>query len=204
MSHPASPGKLFPGTVFISDRDDADARPTDRPMSQLERLAQRVMDRAAGLALYARQWLGDDATAAEDVVQEALTSLLAQTPPPRDPIAWMYRAVRNAAIDQSRATSRRRRREQTVAESRREWFESSADALIDATIAQAALADLPPASREIVVLRIWSELGFAQIAEVMGMSLSSVHDRYVAALREMRAALENKPCSSKNDTTTTK
>ena len=67
---------------------------------------------------------------AEDVVQEALTSLLAQTPPPRDPVAWMYRAVRNAAIDQSRATSRRRRREQTVAESRREWFEPSADALM--------------------------------------------------------------------------
>jgi len=172
-------------------------------MGELERLAQRVMDRAPGLALYARQWL-DDAASAEDIVQEALTSLLAQHPPPRDPIAWMYRAVRNAAIDESRSTSRRRRREQIVAESRKEWFEPSPDALIDAQVAQAALANLPPASREIVVLRIWSELGFAQIAAVMGMSLSSVHDRYVAALREMRAALENKPCSSKNDTTTTK
>jgi RNA polymerase sigma-70 factor (ECF subfamily) len=172
-------------------------------MGELERLAQRVMDRAAGLALYARQWLADDAASAEDVVQEALTSLLAQHPPPRDPIAWMYRAVRNAAIDQSRSASRRRRREQRVAESRREWFEPRDDALIDAKIAAAALADLPPASREIVVLRIWSDLGFAQIADVMQMSLSSVHDKYVAALRQMRGALE-KPCRSKNDTTTSK
>jgi DNA-directed RNA polymerase specialized sigma24 family protein len=66
-------------------------------------------------------------------------------------------------------------------------------------MAEAALADLPPASREIVVLRIWSDLGFAQIAGVMQMSLSTVHDRYVAALRQMRTKLE-KPCSPKNTT----
>jgi RNA polymerase sigma-70 factor (ECF subfamily) len=164
-------------------------------MGDLENLAQRVIDRAPALMLYARQWL-DDTASAEDVVQEALTSLLAQHPPPHDPIAWMFRAVRNAAIDQARSASRRRRREQVVAESRREWFEPRADALIDAQTAEAALADLPPASREIVVLRIWSDLGFAQIADVMQMSLSTVHDRYVAALRQMRSALE-KPCPTK-------
>jgi RNA polymerase sigma-70 factor (ECF subfamily) len=164
-------------------------------MGDLENLAQRVIDRAPALMLYARQWL-DDTASAEDVVQEALTSLLTQRPPPHDPIAWMFRAVRNAAIDQARSASRRRRREQVVAESRREWFEPRADALIDAQTAEAALADLPPASREIVVLRIWSDLGFAQIADVMQMSLSTVHDRYVAALRQMRSALE-KPCPTK-------
>ena len=168
-------------------------------MGDLDRLAQRVMERAAGLTLYARQWLGD-AAAAEDVVQEALVALLSQRPPPADPLAWMFRAVRNAAIDQARATSRRRRREQAVAESRREWFETRSDALIDARTAEAALADLPPQAREIVVLRIWSGLSFAQIAGVMQMSLSTVHDRYAAALRQMRGALE-KPCNPKNTTT---
>ena len=164
-------------------------------MGDLNQLAQGVMKRAAGLTLYARQWV-DDPASAEDVVQEALASLLAQHPPPSDPIAWMFRAVRNAAIDQARSSSSRRRREQAVAQSRREWFETRADALIDAATAKAALADLPPASREIVVLRIWSDLGFAQIADVMQMSLSTVHDRYIAALRQMRSALE-KPCSPK-------
>jgi RNA polymerase sigma-70 factor (ECF subfamily) len=169
-------------------------------MSDRDRLTQLVVDRAPGLTLYARQWL-DDAAAAEDAVQEALTSLLSQRPPPNDPIAWMFRAVRNAAIDQARSSSRRRRREQAVAELRREWFETGVDALIDAKDAQAALADLPPASREIVVLRIWSDLGFAQIADVMQMSLSTVHDRYVAALRQMRTRLEKQPCSEKKTTT---
>jgi RNA polymerase sigma-70 factor (ECF subfamily) len=169
-------------------------------MGDLEQLAQRVMERAAGLTLYARQWL-DDATSAEDVVQEALTSLLAQHPPPHDPVAWMFRAVRNGAIDQARSSVRRRRREQAVAESRREWFESPADTLIDARDAQAALADLPPASREIVVLRIWSDLSFAQVADVVGMSLSTVYDRYNAALRQMRTRMEKQPCSPKKTTT---
>jgi len=170
-------------------------------MGDLEQLARCVMERAAGLTLYARQFL-DDAASAEDVVQEAFTSLLAQHPPPVDPIGWMYRAVRNAAIDQSRSSSRRRRREQAVAESRREWFESPAEALIDARIAHGALVELPPTSREIVVLRIWNDLGFAQIADVMQMSLSTVHDRYVAALRQMRTRLEKQPCSETKTTTT--
>jgi RNA polymerase sigma factor (sigma-70 family) len=182
-------GKFLPRSVIL----------TAGTMGDLEQLAQRVMERAAGLTLYARQWL-DDAASAEDVVQEALASLLAQRPPPNDPVAWMFRAVRNGAIDQSRSASRRRRREQAVAESRREWFESAADALIDARDAEAALAELPPASREIVVLRIWSDLSFAQVAEVMHMSLSTVHDRYVAALRQMRTRMEKQPCSPKKTT----
>src|SRR5438128_181518 len=98
-------------------------------MNDLDRLAQLVTERSSALALYARQWL--NAASAEDVVQEALTALLCESRAPDDPIAWMYRAVRNAAIDQARSSSRRRRREQVVATARREWFDSKADSLID-------------------------------------------------------------------------
>ena len=166
-------------------------------MGELDRLAQGVMERATALRLYARQWLPHDAASAEDVVQEALTSLLVQRRPPDDPIAWMYRAVRNAAIDATRAASRRRRRERLVAGSRREWFDGGVDSLIDAGAAEAALRTLPPETREIVVLRIWSGLRFAQIADVTGLTLSTVHDRYVAALRLLRGILE-KPCETMN------
>ena len=65
--------------------------------SDLDRLATLVTERAAGLALFARQWL--DAAAAEDVVQDALIALMSERRPPEKPLAWMYRAVRNAAID---------------------------------------------------------------------------------------------------------
>ncbi|GHT43033.1 hypothetical protein FACS189443_6630 [Planctomycetales bacterium] len=52
-----------------------------------------------GLILYARQWVG---TAAEDVVQEAFLKLLTESPPPDSPKSWLYRVVRNHAIDLKR------------------------------------------------------------------------------------------------------
>ena len=168
-------------------------------MGDLDRLARMVSERSAALVLYARQWTTDPA-AAEDVVQDALASLLAQTRPPDDPVAWTYRAVRNGAIDAARTSSRRRRRERAVAKGRRDWFESRPDVLIDARAAEGAMQQLPPASREIVVLRIWSGLSFAQIAAVTSTSLSTVHDRYAAALRQLRTMLE-KPCSQTNQPT---
>src|SRR5688500_2692529 len=112
-------------------------------MGELDRLAQLVVGRSAVLTLYARQWVGD-AALSQDVVQDALAALLTQRPPPDDPLAWMYRAVRNGAIDAARSSSRRRRRERAVAQLRREWFEPRADALIDARTAEAALEQLPP------------------------------------------------------------
>jgi RNA polymerase sigma-70 factor (ECF subfamily) len=165
-------------------------------MSDLTRLTQLVVERSGGLVLYARQWL--DAASAEDVVQEALTALLMEKRQPDNPIAWMYRAVHNSAIDHVRSTSRRRRREQTVATLRREWFESSADSALDAQVAEAALQQLPAEHRRVVVMRIWGELGYAQIAEIMQLSTGTVHDRYVSALAQMRGALE-KPCRNKMD-----
>jgi RNA polymerase sigma-70 factor (ECF subfamily) len=164
----------------------------------LNRLTQTVLGHAAAMALYARQWLdGADSASADDVVQEALTALLAQSPPPRDPVAWMYRAVRNAAIDHARASSRRRRRERVIAEARREWFESSGGdvSAIDARAAEEALLGLSQRDREIVVLRIWGDMSLAQIAQIVELSVSTVHGRYTAALSQMRAALE-KSCST--------
>jgi len=160
-------------------------------MSDLARLTQLVAERAAAMALYARQWL--DAASAEDVVQEALTALLTQPRAPDDPVAWTYRAVRNAAIDHARAASRRRRRERIVAAARREWFETAADSLIDGQTAEQALRRLPPEHREIVVLRIWGDLGLAQIGRIMHLSVTTVHERYAWALEQMRNELE-RPC----------
>jgi RNA polymerase sigma factor (sigma-70 family) len=165
-------------------------------MRDLNRVTQMVVERAGGLVLYARQWL--DAASAEDVVQEALTALLMERRQPDNPIAWMYRAVHNSAIDFSRSASRRRRREQTVAQMRREWFESSADSALDAQVAEAALWQLPDEYRQVVVMRIWGELGLAQIAEIMQLSISTVRERYISALAQMRSALE-KPCKTKTD-----
>jgi RNA polymerase sigma-70 factor (ECF subfamily) len=165
-------------------------------MSDPDRLARKVLGHAASLVLYARQWL--DRAAAEDVVQEALVSLLTQRTPPDDPVAWMFRAVRNEAIDSARSASRRKKREESVARTRQDLFHASSDSLMDARVAEGALKRLPIDLAEIVVLRIWSELGFAQIAGILKLSQSTVHDRYVAALAQLRGALEQS-CKSRMD-----
>jgi RNA polymerase sigma-70 factor (ECF subfamily) len=162
---------------------------------ELDDLMQTLTPRVPALTLYARQWI--DSASADDVVQEALTRLFCQRSPPDDPLAWMFRTVRNAAIDSGRASSRRRRRERAVAEARQEWFEPGVDALIDARTAEQALASLAVENRQIVILRLWGDLAWAQIAELMDVGLSTVHDRYGRALKQMREALE-KPCSKTN------
>jgi RNA polymerase sigma-70 factor (ECF subfamily) len=163
---------------------------------EVEQLTRAVTERAAALVLYARQWL--DAASADDVVQEAAIALLGLRHPPVNATAWMYRAVRNAAIDVARTAERRRRREQAVGRVRGAWFVPDCDALIDARAAEESLRRLGPEYREVVVLRIWGDLGFAEIAEIMQLAVSTVHDRYKSALAQMRSALEQ-PCSTKTN-----
>ena len=58
----------------------------------------RLVDRhAAALELYARQWCDTP----EDVVQEAFLKLAGQRPLPDKPAAWLFRVVRNGALNAS-------------------------------------------------------------------------------------------------------
>lgn len=58
-------------------------------------LARLIDERAPALILYARQWC----EAPEDVVQQAFLGLVTQRCPPRDVVGWLYRVVRNGALD---------------------------------------------------------------------------------------------------------
>lgn len=148
----------------------------------------------ARLVLYARQWLPDGG-AAEDVVQDVFARLLADAGSVREVRAWLYRAVRNAAISRTRSEKARAGREQHVA--RPAWFQPHGDELIDARAAEAALQRLSLELREIVVLRIWGQLTLAEAAETVGMPLSTCHERYRLALSMLRSGMEstcrNKP-----------
>jgi RNA polymerase sigma-70 factor (ECF subfamily) len=158
-------------------------------------LSKLVVERAGALQLFACQWV--DAATAEDVVQQSFASLLAETTPPSNPIAWMYHAVRNAVVDHHRSSKRRRQPENKLADARSDWFESHPEERLDAQSAEAALQALDGDARQIVIMRIWGDLTFAEIATVMKLSLSTVHDRYTKALVDLRRALE-KTCPTKS------
>jgi RNA polymerase sigma-70 factor (ECF subfamily) len=144
-----------------------------------------LIDRYSGpLVLYARQWCA----APEDVVQEAFLKLIRQRRPPDDAVAWLYRVVRNGAIDAGKTERRRQRREQTAARPERWFLEPAVDGL-DAATAVAALKRLPAEQREAVVARHWGGLSFEQIAAAAGCSVSTAFRRYAAAIESLRKEL---------------
>jgi RNA polymerase sigma-70 factor, ECF subfamily len=59
-----------------------------------------------------------------------------------------------------------------------------------ATLVAAAVAVLPERQRSIVVLRIWNGLPYAEIAEAMGLSESTVRVQMFRGLKTMRKFLE--------------
>lgn len=61
--------------------------------------------------------------------------------------------------------------------------------LEDAEGVRAAVAGLPPTLREVLVLRVFEEQPFEQIAEVLGSNTVAVRKRYSRALAELRQRL---------------
>ncbi len=146
-------------------------------------LGQLIDQHAAVLALYARQWCH----APDDVVQEAFLELAGQRRVPDNPVAWLYRVVRNRALSAARSEQRRRRHEGLAAARAGGWFVPAEGAGLDGQAAREALEGLPPDLREPVVAHLWGELSFAEIAGLMGCSPATAHRRYqegLAALRE--------------------
>jgi RNA polymerase sigma-70 factor (ECF subfamily) len=151
-----------------------------------DQLADLVDRYAAALVLYARQWCA----CPEDVVQTAFLKLVRIGTPPDNLLPWLYRVVRNGAIDASRAARRRARYETAAADRAPRWFAPSYDPTgLDARAAADALAVLPPETREIIVAHIWGGLTFEQIAEAVGSSAATCYRRYAAGLDTLRQKL---------------
>jgi RNA polymerase sigma factor (sigma-70 family) len=158
----------------------------------LEHLAKQ---HAAALVLYARQWCG----APEDVVQDAFLKLAAQKKPPENPVPYLYRVVRNAALASSRAARRRRHHEAVAAARAPAWFAASEVAGLDVEATTAALQALPLPQREVIVAHLWGGLTFAQIGAVAGCSAATAYRSFVAGLSALRERL-GVPCPNRPTT----
>jgi RNA polymerase sigma-70 factor (ECF subfamily) len=154
-----------------------------------QRLAWLLEHRAAALEFYAAQFC----RCAEDVVQEAVIELAALRERPQDDLAWLYGVVRHKALSAARGEHRRKRREERSAEDRTECFAGLAEQTAEAQLIVTALESLPDAQREIVVAHLWGGLTFEQIGPLLGVSGSTAHRQYQAALATIRKRL-NVPC----------
>lgn len=138
------------------------------------------------LLRHARALLGDW-RAGEDVVQECFLRF-AQRPPTLSAdvqgdaraesavlASWLHQVLRNLCMDTKRSEKRRRRREQEAAagEATSGGMES-----IDAADTKAAvergLLRLPEEQREVLVLRLFDEKSYAEIAAITGRKVGTV------------------------------
>jgi RNA polymerase sigma factor (sigma-70 family) len=158
-------------------------------------IARLIDTHSAPLVLYARQWCAQP----EDVVQEAFLKLVKLRQAPEDATAWLYRVVRNGAIDQAKMARRRVLRESTTARGANWFVETEIDGL-DAAAAVAALEKLAAEQREVIVAHHWGGLSFEQIAALVGCSASTAHRRYRAGIEDLRNSLGvTCPSRSSND-----
>jgi RNA polymerase sigma-70 factor (ECF subfamily) len=156
-----------------------------------ERFSELYREQRDAAWAYALSITGD-AAAAEDVVASVFERLYRRRARIRYDAGakpLLFRAVRNAAIDELR---RRRRQALPTAELPETAAAAGPDpeAISETLRVRRALAGLAPEERELVVLRYWADLSNAQIGKLVGISASNVGTRLHRLLGRLRAELE--------------
>jgi RNA polymerase sigma-70 factor (ECF subfamily) len=141
--------------------------------------------KAAELILYGRA-LGLSHGEAEDVVQETFVALLRLERRPELPEHYCVRTFRNRALNYRRGLWRRLTRE---LESKR-WFERGGGESLAEREAMQSLAALPGDQREVIVLKIWHEMTFEEIGELLAVSPNTAAGRYRYGLQKLKARLK--------------
>ncbi len=104
--------------------------------------------------------------------------------------AWLYRIARNALIDFYRSHAQKTVSIENVWDVASEDVTSlSAERSIDAAKLHEAMKILTPDQREIVMLRVWEGLSYAEIAEITGKSEGNAKVIFSRAIAGLRAKL---------------
>ena len=143
-------------------------------------------NKAAQLLLYGRA-LGLSHSEAEDVLQETFVALMQKDPPPTQPEHYCVRSYRNRVLNFRRSLWRRLTRELES----KSWFERSEESPLELA-AMRSLEKLPREQREVIVLKIWHEYTFEEIAELLGTPANTVAGRFRYGLQKMREAMKGK------------
>jgi len=140
-----------------------------------------------GLVLFARQWVQSVADA-EDIVQEAFVRFWRHNHNVANR-ALLYATVRSIALDLIRRDTRRARREAVAVSETDQTVLPQFQVEDESQQALAMAMDrLPKDQREVLVMKIWNELTFAEIGQALGVSQNTAASRYrydLAALKKI-------------------
>jgi RNA polymerase sigma-70 factor (ECF subfamily) len=141
---------------------------------------------------------------AEDILQEALVKLAKKVEEGTflgGQEAWMpflYTQIRREAIDLGRRNDRRKRREETVVEDENlrsggedAWFESAGYDEERRLLLEVALKELPKKFSEVIVMKIWGGRTFAEIGEILDISMNTAASRYRYGIEALRKHLSS-------------
>ena len=140
---------------------------------------QLYLEHRIALINYAKVIVGDHARA-EDVVQDAFLRFCASTEEVvEQPVAYLYRIVRNLALDAVRRQAAEKRQQQSPPQWMRPGHELSPEQRVvhsdDASRIAATLASLPEQMRIAVEMHRLGGFTLQQTADHLNISLSSAH-----------------------------
>lgn len=132
---------------------------------------------------------------AEDAVHEAFSRLLQMRESPRNLKSYVFRAVRNAAIDGMRRTARLR---ELTDEDAHAIFDGADDPRrtmekrIFQNKVEEALKELSDDERKTIIHHLYADLTFREISEIFDCPLATVTSRYRRGLERLRERLEER------------
>jgi RNA polymerase sigma-70 factor (ECF subfamily) len=142
---------------------------------------------ASALLLFARQQAGCEADA-QDLVQEAVVESWRKQSNGAPPhLGLVYATIRHRAIDLARRDGRRAGREMVAhLESPQCWFDCGLDERERHLLLHKAMNQLPAIYRDVVTLKVWGGLTFAEIAQALEIPANTAASRYRYGLIELR------------------
>ena len=145
-----------------------------------------LADHIPKLLLFARTQTRSEADA-EDVLQDAIVEAARKSHGAPPDLPLVYATLRRRAVDLARSTDRRTAREEAASDVTEIcWFDDRIEQQETARLIDRAMKRMPEKFREVVMLKIWSELTFAQIAETLDIPLNTAASRYRYGLESLR------------------
>ena len=164
---------------------------TNRNNEEIEVLYRQ---HGAALLLFAAAISGDRGRA-QDALHQVFLRLIenGSLSQAADKKAYLFACVRNAVLNDSK-----HERRNAALEDQSMWFcPPDRDYAAEQNLRR-ALTGLPEDQREVLVLHIWGELTFAQIAGLLDISANTVASRYRYALARLRGLMFTKENSCAN------
>jgi RNA polymerase sigma-70 factor, ECF subfamily len=153
---------------------------------RIEEVQALYQQHGPALLLYARSLLGRR-DVADDVLQQVFMKLLEQNSIPEETRPYLFRAIRNVALNWIRSESK-----QVDLAEIDPWFEAPHRDHATRVSLTVELMRVPEDQRQVLVLHIWGGLSFEEIGNVLDVSANTVASRYRYALQKLRVAMRTK------------